>query len=623
MSDEAYKWNGMTANQLCNSMPGVVARQFMHGLRQLLAWLQSGEADTQFRTEEADEQDRPDQAAEDDEGWEDEEEEAAPAVDGSGKSHSMKREKPPFKVLDYIVRIEWQKRGYPHAHILLWADVPAVAGQQRPENAEEVDWSDEEVRNNVEPTCAEDLSDKYICTKSPQSWLQDTRLSEAKREINAKLAAYCVHTHGEYCGKYTIGSCRFGFPREPEECTRQRTPQEQFSSRWKSSLAARRREEDSMQGQYNTAILRQWRASMDLQVISELTCASKYILGYAFKSEEDIAAKKRVDDIVQSYLEDAARVDLTNHQVYRAAHAATQARTTSTFEAAHLVLGYPTVLFSRDNEWVQVGPPHTWTLVVPQMDETEALEDPDNYRAWRRDEGTDLPKPHRMYSFQQQHCADEEVEVPVEGSTPVKKKWREITFFDFVAGFRYTGKKEGEPEPRKRPAIVAHRNYNPDTQPEEFYYTKLLLHLVWKEPGDWLVEEDKGLHAAAFARIARDMEHHPTFLESITLPKLDGTVQAARELQAVQSVMYLKANVGGMAGLVHCRADEQNYRDFMHIQQALKERHGGDIEFMAPDHVPTGPVTDIFAPVEGGEAGRRNEIILGHHWLVHALFWGG
>lgn len=87
--------------------------------------------------------------------------------------------------------------------------------------------------------------------------------------------------------------------------------------------------------------------------------------------------------------------------------------------------------------------------------------------------------------------------------------------------------------------------------------------------------------------------------------------------------MYLKANVGGMAGLVRCGADEQNYRDFMHIQQALQERHGGDIEFMAPDHVPTGPVTDIFAPVEGGEAGRRNEIILGHHWLVHALFCGG
>ena len=610
MTDENYVWHGMTANQLCNSMPGIVARQFMHGLRQLLHWLQGGDGDVQFKADDADEQDRPDQADDDEEGAE-----AAPEVGRSGESHSMKKERPPFKILDYIVRIEWQKRGYPHAHILLWADVPDVAAKQRQEEAptdqgkkeQRVDWSDEEACHRAAPTCAEDLSDKYICTKSPQRWLEDPRVSEAKREVNAKLAAYCEHKCGPYCGKYTVGSCRFGFPRAAEEQTRRRTPQEQFSSRWKASLAARRHEDDSMMGQYNTAILRHWRASMDLQVISELTCASKYILGYAFKSEEDIAAKQRVDEIVQGYLEDSGTVDLSNHQVYRAAHAATQARTTSTFEAAHLLLGYPTVLFSRDNEWVQVGPPSTWTLVVPQLEEADALQDPAVYAATRRDEGTDLPKAHRVYRFQQQHCGDKETEVPVEGGKPVRKPWREITFFDFVAGFKFIAKKMGEePEPRKRPAVVGHRNYNPDLQPEEFYYSKLLLHLVWTEPGDWLRDEDGGSHAAAFHRIVKDLDHHPTFLESIALPKLDGTVQAARELQAVQSFMYLKANVGNMMGLVHCRADEQNYEDSLRIMQALKDRHGNDIEFMAPDTVPTGPATDIFAPVEGGEADGYN-----------------
>ena len=108
---------------------------------------------------------------------------------------------------------------------------------------------------------------------------------------------------------------------------------------------------------------------MDLQVVCELNCASKYILGYCFKSEEDIQAKKRVDNIVQGFLQDAWRVDLNTNDVYKAAHAATQGRTTSTFEAAHYLLGYPGVMFSRDNQWVQVGPPSTWTLSVPQVDE--------------------------------------------------------------------------------------------------------------------------------------------------------------------------------------------------------------------------------------------------------------
>lgn len=57
-----------------------------------------------------------------------------------------------------------------------------------------------------------------------------------------------------------------------------------------------------------------------------------------------------------------------------------QGRTTSTFEAAHLMLGYLVVFFSRDNVWIQEGPPNTWMLITPQGEEEEALKDPE---AWR------------------------------------------------------------------------------------------------------------------------------------------------------------------------------------------------------------------------------------------------
>ena len=141
-----------------------------------------------------------------------------------------------------------------------------------------------------------------------------------------------------------------------------------------------------------------------------------------------------------------------------------------------------------------------------------------------------------------------------------------------------------------------------DLQQEEFYYSKLLLYLRWVEPGDWLTEADCRSHAAAFHRIAMDRDQHPTFLQSVCFPKLDGTVQAARELQAVQAVMFLKAKLDDVTW-THTRAEEDNYQDSIRIMQALRERHGEDIDFMAPDNVPTGPATDIFAPVEGGEAG--------------------
>lgn len=611
--DENYKWHGMTATQLCNSMPAIVARQFMHGLRQLLHWL--GAED--FVAAAADEQDRP---GEDGGGshrkGDDEEYEVAPAMGQAGCFHKVKPDKRPFKVLDYIVRIEWQKRGYPHAHILLWADVPDVSGKKRPESAtagdegraekeeKEVDWSDDEVCASIIPTSAEDLSDKYISTKSANRWMKDDRVEPEMREVMAKLAHLVEHSCGPYCGKYTLGSCRFGFPRAAEKRTRWRTPQEQFASRWKSSIAARRHEDDGFVGQYNKAILRQWRASMDLQVVCELNCASKYILGYCFKSEEDLAAKKRVDDILQTYLQDAGRVDLSNNEVYKAAHAATQGRTTSTFEAVHYILGYSPVFFSRDNVWLQVGPPSTWTLSVPQADEQEALQDPIAYKGKQQEVGQHVPSAHRWYQQLQQHFPDVEVLVPVEGRVPISKPWREITFFDFAAGFRFGGR-TFDPDKvvaRKRPAVVGHRNYSPDLQPEEFYYSKMLLYLRWVEPGDWLTEADCGSHTAAFHRIAMDRDQHPTFLQSICFPKLDGTVQAARELQAVQAVMFLKAKLDNSTW-THTRAEEENYQDSMRIMQALKERHGEDIDFMAPSNVPTGPATDIFAPVEGGEAG--------------------
>ena len=76
--------------------------------------------------------------------------------------------------------------------------------------------------------------------------------------------------------------------------------------------------------------------------------------------------------------------------------------------------------------------------------------------------------------------------------------------------------------------------------------------------------------------------------------------------------MYMKATALDMEGYGHCQANEDNYKDSMKIMQALKDRRGDDIDFMAPDNVPTGPATDVFAPVDGGQAGRgicRHDIV--------------
>ena len=66
-TNEDHTWDGLTANQLCISMPAIIARQFMHGLRQMLHWLTCGEAGS-LKPQGGDVQDNPedeDRAVED------------------------------------------------------------------------------------------------------------------------------------------------------------------------------------------------------------------------------------------------------------------------------------------------------------------------------------------------------------------------------------------------------------------------------------------------------------------------------------------------------------------------------------------------------------------------------
>ena len=244
-----------------------------------------------------------------------------PALGQDGQFHRVKEDKPPFKVFDYIVRIEWQKRGYPHAHILLWTDVPDVTGKKRPEHAaaegeeekrqEEVDWSE---RKYLHTWCRPAQRTSATSTSAPNrptAGCQDGRSTPRTRKVMAKLATFVEHTCGPYCWKYTIGACRFGFRGPPRS-----TP---GGGRRRSSLPAAGSQAWRHGGTKTTASSASTTrpsfalaASMDLQVVCKLNCASKYILGYCFKSEEDMAAKKRVDNIVQGYLQDPGRQD--DHQ---------------------------------------------------------------------------------------------------------------------------------------------------------------------------------------------------------------------------------------------------------------------------------------------------------------------
>ena len=91
------------------------------------------------------------------------------------------------KISDHVIKIEFQMRGTPHAHCLLWI-----------EGAPKIDNSSDNA------VC--EFIDKYITAVTPQATWEGSH-------INALVTHLQKHAHSDYCQRKC--SCQFGFPKPP------------------------------------------------------------------------------------------------------------------------------------------------------------------------------------------------------------------------------------------------------------------------------------------------------------------------------------------------------------------------------------------------------------------------
>ena len=90
-------------------------------------------------------------------------------------------------ITDYVIKIEFQMRGSPHAHCLLWV-----------KDAPKIDKDPDDV------VCA--FIDKYITAVIPPVTSENEHHIKLMNNLQK-------HTHSEYCCKNK--SCHFGFPKLP------------------------------------------------------------------------------------------------------------------------------------------------------------------------------------------------------------------------------------------------------------------------------------------------------------------------------------------------------------------------------------------------------------------------
>ena len=209
------------------------------------------------------------------------------------------------KVLDYFYRVEFQQRGSPHIHMLVWI-----------ENSPTLETnSEEEIVQFV---------DQYLTCNTDN-------------ENTANLVGLQSHKHSRTCRKKGKPICRFGFPLPPLPRTMLLYPLEEEVDKYKkkntelqkamneykdnvdmtfeqfleniakmdfddyilcirSSLKApkvflKRKTKEMRINLFNENILLAWKANLDIQIVLEPYGCASYIVGYISKSQRGMSAQ--------------------------------------------------------------------------------------------------------------------------------------------------------------------------------------------------------------------------------------------------------------------------------------------------------------------------------------------
>nr|XP_039258260.1 uncharacterized protein LOC120334820 [Styela clava] len=294
-------------------------------------------------------------------------------------------------IIDYVIRIEFQARGSPHAHMLLWVDKAPKLGIQ----------TDEEV-------CA--FISKHVACSFP---VDDLPLRALVQDLQ-------THSHSSYCRK--SGGCRFNYPKPPSEkviiakeveedeselmaqskivlkkvrdtlsssyrdtssdvsmddllqnidIDNQQYRQALCMSQKGNTVILARKPAECFINAYNPVILKAWQANMDIQYVVDPYACVMYVASYMMKSEQGMglllkhACKEYKDFDIKNMLRRISSVFLNNREL-------------SAQEACYRILSIPMKKMSRSVIYINTDPVAERQCILKSKKELEKLEDEDS-----------------------------------------------------------------------------------------------------------------------------------------------------------------------------------------------------------------------------------------------------
>ena len=288
------------------------------------------------------------------------------------------------KVNDYFYRVEFQQRGSPHIHILIWVE-DAPKYKENP-NEDIVEYIDKHVSCN--------LSDEF-----------------------KDLIALQVHKHSKTCRKKGHAICQFGFPLPPmkktvileplDECVEKHKSmykeiqekinslheldniedltfeeflsdilhmtEEDYIKCVRSSLSGakvflQRKPYEVCVNPYMKVVLPAWKANHDLQFVLDPYACAMYIVSYISKSQKGRSAL--LDQAAKEAKE--GNLDL-KRQVRHIGNYFVNSVETSAQEAVYLTLQMPLTKATRQVVFINTSPPDKRTFLLKKTSELEKM----------------------------------------------------------------------------------------------------------------------------------------------------------------------------------------------------------------------------------------------------------
>jgi hypothetical protein len=395
------------------------------------------------------------------------------------------------EVSDYAIRVEFQARGSPHAHTVIWVKDSPKYGI-----------------NSNEEICS--FIDKYVSCSIPS---QDSLLKNL-------ILTLQTHRHSTYCRRNK--TCRFRFPQPPCLNTLISTQNNDSNACLKateilrqvrtllsdknntdltlnellakgivdinqyndalaickrdSAVVLKRKPSECMTNNYNPAIMLAWQANMDLQFVLNAYACVMYVASYIMKSErhlgvllKQVSAENRTEDLL-TQLRKVGSAFLTHREV-------------SAQEAVYRILSLPMKRLSRQVIFVNTNPKHQRIAVLKDSQTLSQLHDDDTNVFHKNLIERYQHRPHTLASM----CLAEFAATyavtyrPNEGDDPgdvipTTDESSENTSTKITLLHNF-----GKMHQRRKQAIIRFTKYNKESNPSNYYRSRLMLYYPWRD----------------------------------------------------------------------------------------------------------------------------------------------